>query len=199
MLTDAADFLRWFVTQDETLSPFWTKIMQVHRVNSYRLPKPRRPWPVFYGNVLMIYYLQKAQAITEKYCAWEIRQFKEATKEKCRGNLCTGVLLQQYNAPLPTAQVALAKPANCGFELRPQVPDSSDLAPSHFFLFAKLKCELCGRRHKVHPSRKGLECSNVDELSELKSGETMLRNNAWNILSLALLCWWGQKRFCHPS
>ena len=54
------------------------------------------------------------------------------------------VLLLQDNAPIHTAQVSVAKAANCGFELQPHPSYSPDLTPSDFFLFAKLKFHLHG-------------------------------------------------------
>ena len=52
----------------------------------------------------------------------------------------------QDNAPVHTAQVAVAEAERCGFELLPHAPYSPDLAPSDFYLFPKLKSHLRGRR-----------------------------------------------------
>ena len=52
------------------------------------------------------------------------------------------MLLFQDNVPVHTAPVAIAEAANCGFELLPHRSDSSDFAPSDFFMFPKLKSHL---------------------------------------------------------
>ena len=54
-------------------------------------------------------------------------------------------MLLQVNAPVHTAQVAMAEAESCSFELLPQAPYSPDLAPSDFYLFLKLKSHICGR------------------------------------------------------
>ena len=56
-----------------------------------------------------------------------------------------GLLLLQDNAPVHTAQVAVAEATKCGFELLPHPPYSPDLAPSDFYLFPKLKSHIRGR------------------------------------------------------
>ena len=89
---------------------------------------------------------KKGQTINGEYYASNLRQLKEAIKSKRRGKLRAGVLLLQDNAPVHTAQVAVAEAERCGFELLPHAPYSPDLAPSDFYLFPKLKSHLRGRR-----------------------------------------------------
>lgn len=161
--TDRADFFKRFVTQDET----WVHHFEPEsKLQSKQWKHPGSPPPkkfkqtatakkvmasVFWDSegVLMIDYLQKGQTITGEYYASELRQLKEAIKQKRPGKLRAGVLLLQDNAPVHTAQVAVAEAANCGFELLPHPPYSPDLAPSDFFLFPKLKSELRGHHFRT--------------------------------------------------
>ena len=55
-----------------------------------------------------------------------------------------GVLLSQDIAPAHTSQVAIAAATDCGFEVLTHPPYSSDMAPSHFYLFPTLKSNLRG-------------------------------------------------------
>ena len=54
-------------------------------------------------------------------------------------------LAPEDNAPVHTAQVAVATAANSGFELLQYPAYFLDLAPSDFYLFPKLKSHLHGR------------------------------------------------------
>ena len=53
-------------------------------------------------------------------------------------------MLLQYNAPAQTSQVAMTAVTECGFEILPHPLYSSDVAPSDFYLFSKLKSHLRG-------------------------------------------------------
>ena len=48
------------------------------------------------------------------------------------------------NVPAHTSQVVMTAANECGFEVLPHPPCSSDMAPSDFYLFPKLKSNLCG-------------------------------------------------------
>uniref|UniRef100_A0A672ZDH7 Mos1 transposase HTH domain-containing protein n=1 Tax=Sphaeramia orbicularis TaxID=375764 RepID=A0A672ZDH7_9TELE len=113
---DPENFQRRIVTQDET----W-----VHHFE-----------PESKLQILMVDYLQKGQTINGEFYASELRKLKKEIKAKRRGKLRAGVLLLQDNAPVHTAQVAVAEAHNCGFELLPHPPYSPDL--SH----------LCGRHFR---------------------------------------------------
>ena len=98
----------------------------------------------FYSEgVIMIDYLEKGKTNGQYYVS-ELRQLKEAINLKCRLKLRTDVLLLQDNAPIHTAQVVITEVANCIFELLTHPSHSTNLAPSDFFLFPKLKCHQCG-------------------------------------------------------
>jgi len=96
--------------------------------------------------VIMIDYLKKGHTINGEHYANQLRKLRQEIKIKRRGKLRRGVWLLQDNAPVHTAQVAVAAAHDCGFRILPHPPYSPDLAPSDFFLFPNLKSDLRGRR-----------------------------------------------------
>ena len=55
-----------------------------------------------------------------------------------------GVFFHEDNALTHTSTVALAAIQNCGHQLVEDPPYSPDLAPSHYYLFPKIKKQLGG-------------------------------------------------------
>ena len=51
------------------------------------------------------------------------------------------------NAPAHTSQVAMAAATECGFEIFPHSPYSSDMTPSYLYLFPKLNSHLRGTQY----------------------------------------------------
>ena len=85
----------------------------------------------------------------EKYNNWSVlcklvRPVRTAIREKRRGKLSKGVLLQQDNARVHTSKVAMDSVERNGYELIPHPAYSPDLAPSDFFLFPNLKKDIRG-------------------------------------------------------
>ena len=78
------------------------------------------------------------------YYANLLDQLRTAIREKCRGKLSKGVLLQQGNARVHTCKVAMDAVDRNGYELIPHPAYSPDLAPSDFFLFPNLKKDIRG-------------------------------------------------------
>ena len=78
------------------------------------------------------------------YYANLIDQLRTAIREKCRGILSKGVLLQQDNARVHTCKFAMEAVERNGYELIPHPAYSPDLAPSDFFLFPNLKKDIHG-------------------------------------------------------
>src|SRR5574343_927827 len=72
-------------------------------------------------------------------------QLRERVKERRRGKVRAGILLQQDNARVHTCHVATATAIECGYELLPHPAYSPDLAPSDYSLFSNLKKYLRGR------------------------------------------------------
>ena len=69
-------------------------------------------------------------------------------REKRRGKLSKGVLLQQDNARVPTCKVVMDAVERNGYELIPHPAYSPDRAPSDFFLFPNLKKDIRGLRFR---------------------------------------------------
>ncbi|XP_030003909.1 histone-lysine N-methyltransferase SETMAR-like [Sphaeramia orbicularis] len=145
---DPENFQRRIVTQDETWVHHFEpeSKLQSKEWKHHGSPPPKKfkrvasvgkvMASVFWDceGVLMVDYLQKGQTINGEFYASELRKLKKEIKAKRRGKLRAGVLLLQDNAPVHTAQVAVAEAHNCGFELLPHPPYSPDLAPSDFYL-----------------------------------------------------------------
>ena len=89
--------------------------------------------------VIMLDFLPKRSTITGVYYANLLDQLRTAIREKRRGKLSKGVLLQQDNARVPTCKVAMDAVERNGYELIPHPAYSPDLAPSDFFLYPNLK------------------------------------------------------------
>ena len=89
-------------------------------------------------------FLTKRSTITGVYYANLLDQLRTAIREKRRGKLSKGVLLQQDNARVHTCKVAMDAVERNGYELMPHPAYSPYLAPSYFFLSPYLKKDIRG-------------------------------------------------------
>ena len=94
--------------------------------------------------VIILDFLPKRSTITGVYYANLLDQLRTAIREKRRGKLSKGVLLQQDHARVHTCKVAMDAVERNGHELIPHPAYSPDLAPSDFFLFPNLKTDIRG-------------------------------------------------------
>ena len=94
--------------------------------------------------VIMLDFLPKRSTITGVYYANLLDQLRTTIREKRRGKLSKGVLLQQDNARVHICKVAMDAVELNGYELIPHPAYSPDLAPSDFFLFPNLKKDIRG-------------------------------------------------------
>ena len=78
------------------------------------------------------------------YYANLLDQLRTAIREKRRGKLSKGVLLQQDNSRVHTCKVEMDAVEGNGYELIPHPAYSPDLAHSNFFLFPNLKKDIRG-------------------------------------------------------
>ena len=69
-------------------------------------------------------------------------------REKRRGKLSKGILLQQDNARVHTCKIAMDAVERNGYGLIPHPAYSPDLAPSDYFLFPNLKKDIHGRHFR---------------------------------------------------
>ena len=75
-------------------------------------------------------------------------QLRNAVREKRRGKLSKGVLLQQDNVRVHTLEVAMDAVERNAYELIQHPAYSPDLTPSDFFLFPILKKDIRGRHYR---------------------------------------------------
>ena len=92
----------------------------------------------------MLDCLPKRSTITGVYYSNLLDRLRTAIREKRRGKLSKGVLLQQDNARVHTCKVAMDALERNGYEFIPNLAYSPDLAPSDFFLFPNLKKDIRG-------------------------------------------------------
>ena len=92
----------------------------------------------------MLDFLPKISTKTGVYYANLFDQLRTAIREKRRGKLSKGVLLQQDNARVHTCKVTMDAVERNGYELIPHPAYSPDLAPSDFFLSPNLKKDFRG-------------------------------------------------------
>ena len=109
---------------------------------------------------VMLDFLPKKSTITGVYYANLLDQLRTAIREKRRGKLSKGVLLQQDNARVHTCKVAMDAVERNGYELIPHPAYSPDLAPSDFFLFPNLKKDIRAFHFR----------SNEEVVTQLRSG-----------------------------
>ena len=98
--------------------------------------------------VIMLDFLAKKSTITGAYYANLLNQLRTAIREKRRGKLSKGILLQQDNARVHTCKIAMDAVEQNGYELIPHPTYSLDLAPSDYFLFPNLKKDIRGRHFR---------------------------------------------------
>ena len=71
-------------------------------------------------------------------------------REKRRGKLSKGILLQQDNARVHTCKITIDAVERNGYKLIPYPAYSPDLAPSDYFLFPNLKKDIRGRHFRFN-------------------------------------------------
>ena len=87
----------------------------------------------------MLDFLSKRSIINGVYYANLLDQLRTAIREKRRGKLSEGVLLQQDNVRVHTCKIEMNAVERNKYELIPHPAYSPDLAPSDFILFSNLK------------------------------------------------------------
>ena len=95
--------------------------------------------------VINVDFLAKKSAITGVYYA---NLLSIVTREKRRGKLSKGILLQQDNARVHTCKIAMDAVEWNGYELIPHPAYSPDLAPSDYFLLPNLIKDIRGRHFR---------------------------------------------------
>ena len=127
----------------------------------------------------MLDFLPKRSTITGVYYANLLDQLRTAIREKRRGKLSKGVLLQQDNARVPTCKVAMDAVERNGYELISHPVYSPDLAPSDFLLFPNLKKDIHGLRSDEEVVTAVEEWVNEKDLDFFSSG-LMALEHRWS-------------------
>ena len=79
--------------------------------------------------VIMLDFLAKKSTITVAHYANLLDQLRSVIREKRRGKLSKGILLQQDNARVHTCKIAMDAVERNGYKLIPHPAYSLDLAP----------------------------------------------------------------------
>ncbi len=97
------------------------------------------------------HYLEDRQTVnSELYCKVLRDKLKPAIREKRRGLIRRGVILQHDNAPPHAAHLTRGTLKEFGWEVLIHPPYSPDLAPSDFHLFGPLKTFLRGKNFSTN-------------------------------------------------
>lgn len=99
--------------------------------------------------ILLIKWLPEGRTVNSTYYCEVLRDLRTAIREKRRGKLTHGVLLQHDNARPHTSDETMAVIHELGFTVVPHPPYSPDLAPSDYALFAEMKKPLRGKRYET--------------------------------------------------
>ena len=178
--TNKAEFLRRFITMDETWVHYFTPETKEQSKQWTRrgepAPKKAKTVPsagkvmasVFWDcrGIIFIDYLQKGKTINGEYYANLLHQLSEKISEKRPHLAKKKILFHQDNAPVHTSARAMAKIRELKFELLPHAPYSPDLAPSDYFLFPNLKKWLGGKRFASNDEVEAAVDGYFDELDK---------------------------------
>jgi histone-lysine N-methyltransferase SETMAR len=96
--------------------------------------------------VILTYFVPEGHTVTgQLYSNVLSKELRQAIKEKRRGLLTRGVIIQHDNARPHTCHLTTGTILDLGWEVLPHPPYSPDLAPSDFHLFGDMKGALRGR------------------------------------------------------
>lgn len=157
---DKKDFLRRFVTVDETWIHHNTPETK-EQSKQWTAPGESKPKKAKVGlsankvlatvfwdahGIIHIDYLEKGKTITGVYYAELLARFDADLKRKRPHLAKKKVLFHQDNAPAHKSAISMAKLQELRYELVPHPPYSPDLAPCDYYLYPNLKKWLGGKR-----------------------------------------------------
>ena len=132
--------------------------------------------------VIMLDFLAKKSTTTGAYYEHLPDQRRTAIREKRRGKLSKGILLQQGNTRVHTCKIAMDAVERNRYELIPQTAYSLDLNPSDYFLLPNLKKDIRGRHFR---SNKEVVAAFEEWVRDKDPGFFILRKHAYsNILKI---------------
>ena len=126
-------------------APWLTPPKKFKRVHSARKGMASIFWDS--QGVIMIDYLKQVCTINGAYYAGELRRLCQEIEINRQGKLTRSVLLLQHNVHAHKSQVAMTAATKFGFEILSHPPYSSNMAPSYFYLFPKLKSHPRGTQY----------------------------------------------------
>ena len=121
--------------------------------------------------VIMLDLIAKKSTITGAYYANLLDYLRIVIREKHRGKLSKGILLQQDNVRVHNCKIAMDAVERNVYEVIPHPTYSPDLVPSDYFLFPNLEKDICGRHFR----------SNEKVVWQLRSGSET-RTLAFSVL-----------------
>lgn len=136
--------------------------------------------------IIFIDYLEKGKTINSDYYIALLERLKDEIAKKRPQLKKKKVLFHQDNAPCHTSKVTMAKLNELHFQLLPHPPYSPDLAPSDFYLFARLKQMLAGKRFRSNEEVTAETEAYFEELDKsfYKKGIEMLERRWTDCISL---------------
>lgn len=157
---DPTDFVRRFVTMDETWVHHYTPETKQQSKQWVEVggsaPKKAKSIAsagkvmasVFWDakGILLIDYLAKGRTITGEYYSNLLDQLDTKIREKRPGLKKKKIIFHQDNAPVHKGALAMGKLRDLRYDLLDHPPYSPDLAPSDFHLFPNLKKFVSGKR-----------------------------------------------------
>ena len=99
--------------------------------------------------IIHLNWLPEKTTIKSYYYVEELKELRQATKHEKRGKLTRSVLLQHGNSMPHVRSKTMAAIDDSGIKCLPQPPYSTDLAPSGYWLFGKMKKPFEGRDLKI--------------------------------------------------
>ena len=136
--------------------------------------------------ILFIDYLEKGKKTNSDYYCALLDWLKEEITRKGPRLLKKKCIFLQDNGPARKSIKAMAKIIELGFELLPDSPCSSDLAPSDFFLFPNLMRWLQGQRFS---SNEKVKWKPMATLEALTNDMTREASKCWKVVGLSLSSW----------
>lgn len=150
---DKKDFMHRYITMDETWMYYYTSEWREDCASRPKRPRTQQSAgkvmaSVFWDThgILLIDFLKKGQTMDSDYYVAVLDRLDNAIQQKRPHTANTKHLFHQDNAPIHKSMKSKVKLNHVRFELLPHPPDSPDLSPSNFYLFADIKKMLQGKR-----------------------------------------------------
>ena len=124
------------------------RLVRRHLKRSEHQISTRKEWQLCFGTCRASFYCDCCPrvSVNAEFYSDVLTDLRRPLREKRRGKLTTGVLLQHDKARAHTAEFVQNTAVKLGFELLPHPPYSPDLAPSDYWLFPQMTRQTAGER-----------------------------------------------------